>query len=107
MKKKKKKPDPLCRNCLLYDWENKTCKVIVLYEGTRIHVPMDPNDLCLYEDKFTEILPNGKVRDFTPQVEQVRIWVEDPRTGKKTDKDGVVRIEYPENFFPEPTPDEN
>lgn len=32
-------------------------------------------------------------------VQQVRWWVEDPKTGEKTDKDGVVKIEYPDGFF--------
>ena len=98
-KKKKKKPEPRCRNCKLYDWESKVCKVIILYEGNRINVPTEPNDLCLYEEKFIEILPDGKTKTFTPEVEQVRMWVEDPRTGKKTNKNGVVKIEYPEKFY--------
>ena len=97
----KKKIEPRCRNCKLYNWDEKVCKVIILYEGARINVPTDPNDLCLYEDKFTEILPNGEVREFTPKPEQIRMWVEDPVTGKKTDKNGVVKIEFPEGLYPE------
>ena len=104
-KTKTKKIEPLCRNCKLYDWDHKFCKVIILYENSRINVPMDPNDLCLYEEKFTEIIPNPKdeekpiTKQFSVKPEQVRMWVEDRRTGKKTNKDGIVKIEYPEGFY--------
>lgn len=95
----KKKIDPRCANCKLYDWDHRFCKVVILYEGSRVNVPMDPGDLCLYEEKFIEILPDGKVKEFTPKPEQVRMWVENPVTGKKTKKDGIVKIEYPEGFY--------
>jgi hypothetical protein len=32
------------------------------------------------------------------EVKQVRWWVEDEK-GKPTEGDGVVKIEYPEDFF--------
>ena len=106
MKKNKKKKviEPRCRNCKLYDWEHKACKVIILYEGARINVPMDPNDICLYEDKFIEILPDKdgqfKAKEFSVKPEQVKMWVENPITGKRSNK-GVVKIETPESFWPE------
>ena len=96
--KKKKAIEPRCRNCKLYDWEAKVCKVIILYQGSRINVPTDPNDLCLYEDKFTEISPDGKIKEFSVKPEQVKMWVENPITGKRAAK-GVVKIEYPEGFY--------
>jgi hypothetical protein len=83
---KKKKLEPKCKNCLLYDREKGVCKVAILIDGEQIHLPVFPEDDC-HMDQLG--IP----------VQQVRWWVEDPKTGKPTDGDGVVKIEYPKEFF--------
>lgn len=86
MGKKRKKLEPKCKNCLLYDRQKGVCKVAILIDGDQIHLPVFPEDDC-HMDQLG--IP----------VEQVRWWVEDPKTGKPTDGDGVVKIEYPKEFF--------
>ncbi len=86
MAKKKKKIEPKCKNCLLYNREEGICKVAILVNGEQIHLPVFPEDDC-HMDQLG--IP----------VEQVRWWVEDPKTRKPTQGDGVVKIEYPEGFF--------
>jgi hypothetical protein len=78
--------EPRCGNCLLFDKTNETCNVAILIEGKRYHMPVNPEDKCHMDEMG---IP----------VNQVRWWVEDPSTGEKTDKNGVVKIEYPEDFF--------
>ena len=78
--------EPRCGNCLLFDKTNETCNVAILIEGKRYHMPVNPEDKCHMDEMG---IP----------VNQVRWWVEDPSTGEKTDKNGVVKIEYPEAFF--------
>ena len=80
----KKKIEPLCKNCLLYDHAKGQCKVAVLIEGKEYHLPVFPEDRCHMDELGIE-------------VEQVRWWVED-EDGNPTDK-GKVKIEYPINFF--------
>lgn len=48
-------------------------------------MPVRPEDSCHMEDMGIEI-------------QQVRWWVEDEK-GEKTDREGKVKIEYPEGFF--------
>lgn len=86
MGKKNKKPEPKCKNCLLYDRNKGVCKVAILVDGEQIHLPVFPEDDC-HMDQLG--IP----------VQQVRWWVEDRKTGKPTDGDGVVKIEYPNEFF--------
>ena len=86
MKFKRKKHgevEKICKNCLLYDIENQFCSVIVLHKGKKINLPTNPDDPCIFEND---------------EIQQVKMWVED-ENGNKTDKDGTVKIEYPENFF--------
>lgn len=90
----KKKTKPICKNCGLYDPNKGICKVIILYEGERINLPVDPNDPCFYENEFVD-KDNNK---FKPEVQQVRMWVEDEK-GVPTDKNGIVKIEAPVDFF--------
>jgi len=85
--KKKSKTEPKCKNCLLYDRTHGICKVAILINGEEIHLPVFPDDNCHMDE-------------LGIPVEQVRWWVEDPKTGKPADK-GIVKIEYPENFFGE------
>jgi len=75
----------ICNNCLLYNRESSTCKVAILVEGKEYHLPVDPGDSCHIDDLGIEI-------------KQVRWWVEDEK-GNPTEGNGVVKMEYPEDFF--------
>ncbi len=86
MAKKKKKIEPKCKNCLLYNRDKGECKVALLIDGEQIHLPVFPEDNCHMDE-------------LGIPVQQVRWWVEDPKTGKPTDGSGVVKIEYPNGFF--------
>ena len=80
-----KKIDPICRNCLLYDSNKGECKVVILFEGKKYHLPVLPDDRCHMDELGIE-------------VKQVRWWVED-KNGQPTDGNGIVKIEYPVDFF--------
>lgn len=82
----KKRIEPKCKNCLLYNREKGICKVAILVNGEQIHLPVFPEDNCHMEE-------------LGIPVEQVRWWVEDPKTGQPTDGNGVVKLEYPSDFF--------
>lgn len=96
-KKKKKKIKPICGNCLLFNGVKLECKIAILHEGKEWHVPVDPEDSCFFEDKFID--KKGKQFSIIDEVKQIRWFVEDPQTGKPTDGDGIVKIEYPEDLF--------
>jgi hypothetical protein len=81
----KKLLEPICKNCLLYNHEKKECKVAILINGEEQHLPVSPNDKCHMDE-------------LGIPVDQVRWWVEN-KEGKKIDGNGIVKIEYPENFF--------
>jgi hypothetical protein len=83
--KKSKNVEKICNNCLLYNRSNSTCKVAVLLDGEEHHIPVDPKDKCHIEELGIEI-------------KQVRWWVEDDK-GNPVDGDGIVKIEYPVDFF--------
>ena len=102
----KKNPcDKKCKNCSLFNPEQKLCGVIIImHDGTKVHLPVDANDNCFFENKFIAKNPDGKTETFKPEVQQVRWWVENPETGKPTDGNGRVKIEYPEGFFGNETP---
>lgn len=78
--------EPRCGNCLLFNKNNQTCNVAILIEGKKYHMPVDAKDKCHMDE-------------LGIPVEQVRWWIEDPNTGKQIEKNGVVKIEYPDNFF--------
>lgn len=80
------KKEPICGNCLLFDNLNQSCKVAILLNGNKYHMPVSPKDKCHMDE-------------LGIPVNQVRWWVEDPKTGQQIEKDGIVKIEYPENFF--------
>lgn len=82
---KKKKVEPICGNCLLYNQPKGECKVAVLVEGKEYHLPVFPKDRCHFDE-------------LGIPVNQVRWWVEDDE-GKPTAGSGTVKIEYPEGFF--------
>ena len=89
-----KKVEKTCKNCQLYNQKSGECSVIVLHEGEKINIPVDPEDACFFENEFIE--KYKPIQD----VKQVKLWVEDPKTGEKT-TDGVVKREYPTAFFGE------
>lgn len=91
MAKKKKEVEHICGNCRIYDPERGVCRVVVLLEGKRVNVPVDPQDACIMED-------SGLIDD----IKEVRFWVEDEK-GEKTDGNGTVKIQYPEGFFGDTT----
>lgn len=109
-KKKRKKNQPverICNNCELFNRESSTCKIVILYEGKKINIPVYPQDSCFFEDKFVareQEIKNDEIVEkdveFTPadEIKQIRIWTEDPKTGEPTDGDGVVKIEYPDDI---------
>jgi hypothetical protein len=102
--KPKKQIEKICKNCLLYDGKKAICRVVIpmpAEDGTieRINLPMYPSDPCFFEEEIITKDENNAIVDrFTPKVEQVKWWVEDPKTGKKSDK-GIVKIEFPDAFF--------
>lgn len=51
-------------------------------------MPVSPEDKCHMEELGIEI-------------QQVRWWTEDAKTGEKTNNNGVVKMEYPKGFFGE------
>ena len=75
-----------CGNCKLFNKNNETCAVSILLNGKKYNMPVNPDDNCHMEELGIEI-------------KQVRWWVEDPNTGEKTNKNGIVKMEYPEDFF--------
>lgn len=81
-----KKIETKCKNCLLYRRDKGECGVAVIVEGNILHLPVAAEDNCHMDELGIE-------------VSQVRWWVEDKSTGEQTEKDGVVKIEYPEGFF--------
>lgn len=95
--KKRKQIERICKNCKIFDPKTGVCKIVVLYEGKRINVPMDENDSCMYETGYFDPFSNN-IEDFSEDIKEVKFWVEDEK-GNKTDKDGTVKIEYPEGFF--------
>jgi hypothetical protein len=92
----KKKIEPICNNCRLYDARQGICRVVILMEGKRLNIPVDAKDRCFFENEVEGT--NGK---FVPaeDIKEVRFWVENPITGEKTNGNGIVKMEYPEGFF--------
>jgi hypothetical protein len=97
---KKKPVEPICKNCRLFDSVNLQCGVVILHEGKKLNLPVEPNDKCFFESEYIGINPdNGTQQNFKIEVEQVRAWVEHPKSGEKTES-GVVKIEFPESLEP-------
>lgn len=82
MGRKRKKIEPICKNCRLFDAENELCNVAVFINGHKFNMPVFPTDHCHMEELGIE-------------VKQIRWWTEDQKTGKTTDGEGVVKMEYP------------
>lgn len=98
MRKKNKSIEPICKNCRLFDGHQSICKVVILHEGQKINLPVEANDPCFFEQTYFD--PILQREETLNEVKQVRFWVEG-KDGKKTDKNGVVKMEYPEGFFGE------
>ena len=90
----------ICKNCKLFDERNGECSVIILHEGEKMRIPVDPEDNCFFEQQYFD--PTTKaVEEFADEIKQVKIWVENEK-GEKVAGDGVVKMEYPEGFFGTP-----
>lgn len=101
----KKKIEPKCKNCRLFNPKAKRCMVVILHEGEEYNLPVDETDDCFFENEFVAINEDGDEESFKAEVQQARFWVEDPETGEPTKGNGLVKIEYPEGFFgDEPKP---
>lgn len=83
----KRNIEKICENCQLFNPKLSNCSVSILMEGKKYNMPVDPKDKCHMEELGIEI-------------NQVRWWVED-KDGNPTNKNGIVKMEYPENFFGE------
>lgn len=83
------KKEPICKNCLLYDFKKQHCSVFVLFEGQKINPPTSPEDHCLFDTEFRSLDSSGKTDVFIPEIQEVKIW-------KEEDK---VKIQYPNGFF--------
>jgi hypothetical protein len=95
---KKKKKEQNCGNCMLYNHEKGVCRITVLYAGEQIHIPVDPQDKCFFENQYLPADSSGKTDKAIDHVKQIRFWVEDPNTGEKTEK-GIVKVELPGDDF--------
>jgi len=85
MKSKKKKIKHICGNCRLYDNANGECKVSCMVNGESYHMPVFWQDKCHMEELGIE-------------VNEIRWWSENPKTGEKTDGEGVIKMQYPKNL---------
>jgi len=93
---KNKEIKKICKNCRLFDEKNKECSIIVLYEGKKTRIPVDAEDSCFFEENYFE--PNNSEETFSKEIKEVKFWVENEK-GEKTNKNGIVKIEYPDGFF--------
>jgi hypothetical protein len=94
--KKRKKNEPICGNCKLFDASKHQCRVVILHEGNRVNLPVDPQDPCFFEQTYFDPV-TGQEESFN-EIKQVRFWVED-NEGKPIDGNGTVKMEIPEDFF--------
>ena len=96
-KKKEKNIEQVCGNCKLYDPSKGVCRIVVLNEGQKDNIPVEPQDRCFFDDIYFDPVSHEKA-NLLDQVKQVRFWVEG-KDGKKTDGNGTVKVEYPDGFF--------
>ena len=72
----------------------------MLLEGERYRIPVDAEDKCFFEgdgQSFSEI-GGFQSLDFTEDIKEVKFWVEN-ENGEKIKGDGIVKMEYPPDFF--------
>lgn len=100
-----------CKNCKLYSPKEKLCAVIIPLteqmqkefntKDNKLQLKPDPDDFCFYEQEFRALdREKMSVERFNIEVQEIKMWTEDPVTGVKC-KDGVVKVEMPSNFLPE------
>ena len=101
---------PICERCQLFDAKKGFCRVLIipppgvaeefgLQKGQKINIPVSAKDECFFEQEFKAIdKEHSNVERFKIEVQQVKVWVENPKTGERC-KQGVVKIEYPEGYW--------
>lgn len=95
--RRKKQIERICNNCKLYNPREGHCSVVILHEGQRVHLPVDPGDSCFYEGEYFD--PTTKaMENFADELKEVKFWVEN-EDGQRTAGDGIVKMEYPEGFL--------
>lgn len=65
--------EKICKNCLLYDSQEKVCKVSVLINGETYELPVDPYDSCHWlnlEEESSKFKPDESLIE----IQQIRIW---------------------------------
>ena len=98
----------ICNNCRLYNPKDGECSVVILVEGNRYKIPVDPGDKCFYEGQYFD--PTTKAKEnFADHIEEVKFWLEDEQGNKvgakkwwqfwKPNKGTFLKIEYPKGFF--------
>lgn len=92
-----KKIEKICANCRLFNEKTNECSIVIIHEGEKIHLPVDPKDSCFFEETYFDPITKEKT-NLISDVQQIKIWVEN-EDGEKTDKNGKVKIEYPVDLF--------
>lgn len=87
----KKKVEEVCRNCMLYNKVESTCDVVLLHEGEKYNIAVEPNDKCHWDRIEEEISTELKQRydsnknkyfkeklikeiESPLEIKQVRVW---------------------------------
>jgi hypothetical protein len=95
--KRKQEVERICGNCRLFNPQTLECSVVILHEGERHRIPVDPTDSCFFEDEYFD--PTSKaMENFVDDIKEAKFWVENEK-GEKTDGNGTVKIEYPDGFM--------
>ncbi len=101
-RKKKDHVERICKNCKLYNPQENHCRVVILHEGERLHIPVEPQDSCFFEENYFDATTKA-MENFADDLKEVKFWVENER-GEKTVGDGTVKMEYPEGFMGDQNP---
>lgn len=94
----KKKIKQICGNCKLYNPQKGHCSIIILHKGQKLNLPVLAEDKCFYQEEGYFDPASETAENLVDDIKEVKLWVED-ENGQKTDKNGTVKIEYPEGFF--------
>lgn len=89
-----KKIERICKNCKLYDPREGHCTVVILHEGQKFNIPVDPGDPCFFEQEYFD--PVTKTLEDFNEIKEIRMWVEDEK-GQKTTQ-GIVKVQYPDDL---------
>jgi hypothetical protein len=94
---KHKEVERICGNCKLFNPKTMECSVVILHEGERHRIPVDPTDSCFFENQYFD--PTTKaMEDFVDDIKETKFWVENEK-GEKIDGNGTVKVEFQEGFF--------